>query len=153
MSSPVCSSFRTHPSVLTWCSPQAAVWIAAPAWSSICCRCQPVFPWSSPQAAQESLLQYVEHLISPLLSPWYLQGCFSLIFFPYILLHSVFCPFVNLISQKCYHGGCWAQLCPTVGPLELSGMSCVQHRVTLASPHRDHSYSPCCPRLCHINKI
>lgn len=43
MASPVCSSWRVHPSALAWCLPWLQ-WISAPTWSSLCCRMATCFP-------------------------------------------------------------------------------------------------------------
>lgn len=43
-------------------------------------------------------------------------------------LCSIFCPFLNVFSQRCHQFGCWVQLCPAVGlmwswlQLAVSGM-------------------------------
>lgn len=54
---------------------------------------------------------------------------FLTIFFPLTSSAcAVFCPFSNLFFVRWHHLAWGAQTCPAVGPLELAGSSCVQHR-------------------------
>ena len=76
----VTTSFR-HPPAPLWgplCAAGGDLLHRGPPWAT---GGQPASPWSSPQAAGESLLRYLEHLLPLLLHwPWCLQSCFSHIF-------------------------------------------------------------------------
>ena len=79
---------------------------------------QPASPWSSPWAAEESLLWCLERLLPLLLHwPWCLQSCFFHVFslLPQLLLHGSFFVFLNVLSKKCYHLCWWAQPWPAAG--------------------------------------
>lgn len=52
-------------------------------------------------------------------------------------------PLLNTFSQR-HHQHCWwAQLCPTVCPLELTGIGCVQHGGSLFSQRSPMQHSHC----------
>lgn len=55
------------------------------------------------------------------------------------------CPSLHRLFPRCHHCRCAAQLCPAVSLLELAGICCVWHGVTLASPHRGHLAACCQP--------
>lgn len=81
--------------------------------------------------------------------PWYLQGCFShIIHTPlfWLLPHSVFYPFLDMLSQRSHQHHWWAQLCPALSHfwswLEL-----------LVSSHRSHPHSPSATKTCHVNSM
>jgi len=111
------ASFR-HPPALAW----GPAWAASgyllhrgPPWAA---EGQPASPWSSPQAAGESLLQSLEHLLPLVLHrPWCLQSCFSHISSCLMLqLCRVFSPFLSMLSQRRYHRRRLAWPWPVVGP-------------------------------------
>lgn len=56
-------------------------------------------------------------------------------------------PFLNTLSQRQHHLGCWAQPCPMVGPLKPAGAGRVWHGAAPVSPHRDLPAAPCCQHL------
>lgn len=63
-----------------------------------------------PQAAGQCLL----HFLTPLSQ----------------LVHSIFYPFLNIFSQRCYQHHCWAQLWPALGLPGPAASDCVQHRAS-----------------------
>lgn len=92
-------------------------------------------PWSPPPAAEESLLQCMEHLFHSF-SDFAVHRAISCTFFPQCShCHAVFCSFLHRLSLRCHQLGCCAQVSPVVGPLELAGTSCVCHGAAPASPH------------------
>ena len=80
-------------------------------------------------------------------------GFLTLFFFTPHCLCTIFCPFLNLCSQRHRHLGCWVQLCPAVGPLEPAGTGCVQHGAAPTSPHRGHPAAPPLPTPGHLHEI
>lgn len=138
---PQVPSLRACPLALAEGSPQAADgycrWISATSQNSLVC-----LTWSSPGAAQKSLLQEqrflwcvhmcLEHLLSFLQWPWCLQGSLSPFFFFFFflltplplsqLLWNVFISFKYAFPQVpsvCLR----AQLCGAVGLTELSALA------------------------------
>lgn len=64
-------------------------------------------------------------------------------FFSFLTGYAVFCPFLNILSHRCHHHYWWAQLCPSVGPLELAGTSQFWHETSLGlSSHMSPLQSP-----------
>lgn len=69
-------------------------------------------------AAGESLLHCLEHLLT-LFVLWPFRAVSHTSFFCYSSHHfPAFWPFWNQFSPRCHCYSFWAQLCPTVGPLE-----------------------------------
>lgn len=135
-------SFRVYPPAPAWGPPQAAVCVSAFLCSSPqaaqayllrrsltanCCKI-PVSPRFFSQAAGESMLWNLEHLLCLLI----LWLCFSLSwscfnFSSIFTACAEFCSLLGAFSQRCYHLGWWAQLC--------SAVSLPQYRAaTLAAP-------------------
>jgi len=80
-------------------------WISAPLCTSMGCRGQPASPWSSPQAAGESLLRRLEHLLPPpsaltLVSAELLLSQSHSSLQLQLLLHRFFLPFLKYVITE-----------------------------------------------------
>lgn len=65
------------------------------------------------------------------------------LFFSFLTGYAVFCPFLNILLHRCHHHYWLAQLCPSVGPLELAGTSQFWHEASLGlSSHMPPLQSP-----------
>lgn len=93
----------------------------------------------SPWAARELLLWCLKYLFTSFFTDigW---DCFSYLIFLAPHCHAEFCSLS--FSPRHFHLGCWVQPCPTAGPLEPSGTSCVWRGAALVSPHRGCPAAP-----------
>ena len=95
------ASVRTHPPAVEWGPPQAAVWIAAPPWSSMGCRGTTCITMVF-SMGRRGVSAWTPGAPPPLLLlwSWCLQGCFSHFFFLHSSLACVaFCTFLNMLSR------------------------------------------------------
>lgn len=141
----VTASFR-HSPVLVWGPSEIAGGYLIHHGSPWAVRGHPASPWSSPCAAEESLLWHPKHILLRLYRPWCLQGSFSHTFFlismyipphPCPVLKSVI-PVVlpaSLIDMALARGlvcpgATWCWLCLTQGKLlAASFVPCNQNHV------------------------
>lgn len=115
-----------HPPAPVWIFSMDYRWTFASWWSSMGCRGTSVSSWSSPWDAGKSLLQSLEHLLSPctdLAVCWVVPlpySHFSLFWLPLHLCNNFFFTFLSVLSQRPYHhwwhihpGAVWHWLCWT----------------------------------------
>lgn len=111
------ASFRAHPPALAWGPPPAAVRISALLWSSM----ESLLPCGLLQGLQGNLHSGTWTTSSPsLFTDLGVCRSVSVTTFPHPSHHhEVICCFLNTFSKRRQLLGCWAQLCPVMGPLEL----------------------------------
>jgi len=114
---------------------------------SLCCfllvtpfLCSSLDP--SQAAVLDTFSSTVDHFLLLLLWLWCSLWCFSLFLFPPPLC-VIFCPFLNMLLQRCCQLGWWAQLGPAVGPL----WSWLEQAVSsmAATPASAHTGLSCIP--------
>lgn len=93
---------------------------------SVICGPIPLAPlWSSPTGCRGICSSTCNTSFPAFFSHLYVQRAIFHTIFPHCCL--VFFPFLNPLSLRYHHLGCWAHPCPAVGLLELAGTSSVQH--------------------------
>lgn len=107
-------------------------------------------PWSTVVSSRgNSLCPTMEHLLLLLLPLTVVSAGLFLVLSLSFCLCGNFLPLLKtFFPPRCCHRGCWTQLCPAMGSLELAGTSCVWHGAAPASPHRAH---PLLPKPCYLD--
>jgi len=107
-----CGSFRTHPPVLVWGPPWAAVWVFAQLWTSMGCRGTACFTIVFSRGCRGISAPASEVQPPPPFS-FALGTTYRAV--SLLTATEAFFPFLNMFSLRHHLLGCWAQLCPAAG--------------------------------------